>query len=205
MKYPLLIYKDEKFEDETRNGIEQTYSALKKLWDIWLGLDVGEIDNIFLLVVSADQIYKDSFQSTIKVPAKVGGYDITREQFLDVVEMPEPVGLLAAAVAVQQSPCYGYQHLWSIVDGKVIQDNEGAEIVIHSQNIYAADERQAELAKSIVEYVRLSNFIIQEFKALQWRGIPIPPFTLTGVYLRTINELKLEVEQLRYVLTYGFG
>ena len=204
-KYPVLIYKDEKFEDEARKGLKQTFDALVNLIEIWNSLEVGPCPDFLYLAQNASQVYTNAFHARVESPDHIGTLQISREAFLNIVEVPIPNNLFVAAREVQKSPFYGYSDVWSLVDGEIIEDEAGREAVIHSRNIYAQDARQAELAKSIVEYVRLSNFIIQEFKELQWRGIPVPPFTLTGVYLRTINELKLEVEQLRYVLTYGFG
>ena len=194
-----LIYRDEKFEDETRAGIRVTHEATLKLWDIWTALNLGTAD-LWQLINNASKIYSDAFQANVEVPETIGTYKLNKSAFLNIIEVPVPNDLYIAARAVQKTPCYGYQNIWSIKDGKVFQDEEQVEAVVHSRNIYAYNEHQLDLGKSVIEFVRLSNYLDQQFKEIPWNHIPAMPWTNNGRSFPNLHMLTLEVEQLRVIM-----
>jgi len=199
-KYPLLIYRDEVFEDETRAGIKDVYDGYVKLLSIWNDLNVGECSDLFTLAANASKVYSDAFQANVEVPETVGKYQLNKSAFLNIIDVPVPNNLYVQARAITKMPCFGYQNIWSIKDGQVIQDEEQAEAVIHSRNIYANNEEQEELGKACIEYVRLSNFIDRRFTEIPWQYFPAPPWSLVGKHFPNIAMLTLEVEQLRIIL-----
>ena len=200
MKFPMLIYQDLAFEQETRKGLTQTFEALKKLLDVWNGLEVGPCLDFLSLVHNAASVYTEAFNETVECPGNIGKYQISREAFLNVVEAPIPNNLYTAAKAVQKTPCFGYSDIWTIKDSQIIEDAEAREAVIHSRNIYAYNQRQKELAEGVIEYVRLSNYLDAQFKEIPWQYIPAPPWTLVGRSFPHVAMLTLEIEQLRTIL-----
>jgi hypothetical protein len=103
---------------------------------------------------------------------------------------------------VTKSPAFGYQDIWSIVDGEVVQDEAIMEEVIHSRNIYVPNPAQEELGRAVIEYIRLSNYIDGQFKKIPWRLFPAPPWSLVGrSAVPNLAMLSLEVEQLRLILS----
>ena len=200
MKFPILIYQDLAFEQETRKGLKQTFEALVKLLDVWNSLEVGQCDNYLSLVNNAASVYTEAFNSTVECPGNIGKYQISREAFLNVVEAPIPNNLYVAAKAVQKTPCFGYPDIWSVVGGKIIEDAEAREAVIHSRNIYANNEHQKELAIGVIEYVRLSNYLDAQFKEIPWQYVPAPPWIMVGRSFPHLSMLTLEIEQLRVIL-----
>lgn len=199
-KFPKLIYKDQKFEDETREGIQLTHEAIQKLLTIWDDLDLGECSDLVDLITNASKVYQTAYEANVEVPAEIGKYQLNRSAFLDIIEIPVPNSLYVAAKAVQKTPGYGYRDIWSLQDGKLVQDQAMAEEIIHSHNIYAANDLQEELGKACIEYVRLSNYIDQKFTEIPWSYIPAPPWSLVGKHFANLAMLTLEVEQLRVII-----
>jgi hypothetical protein len=200
-KYPVLIYRNETFENETRAGIEKTVEALVKLIDIWDGLDLGPCGDLWALVTNASAYYTKVFQENVEVPAEIGRYQLNKSAFLSVIDIPVPNNLYVQAKAVLKSPAYGYRDIWSLQDGKIIQDESQAEAVIHSQNIYAYNEHQKELGEAAIEYVRLSNYLDKQFTEIPWQYLPALPFSLVGRHFPNLAMLTLEVEQLRLIMS----
>ncbi|MDZ7739935.1 MAG: hypothetical protein U5K32_12900 [Bacteroidales bacterium] len=196
-----MIYQDLEHEKEMREGLEQTFEAIKSLVSAWNSLDVGPCRDIMELANDARGVYAKAYKSLIKVPEQIDGHTLRREEFLKIIEIPEPQNLYDAAKAVLGAPCFGYQGIWSIKDGEVIQNQDQIANVIHARNIYANNQHQKELAEAIVEYVRLSNYIDGQFKTIPWQYFPAPPWTLVGRSFPNVAMLTLEVEQLRTIIS----
>jgi hypothetical protein len=201
-----LIYRNEKFEQETRAGLKVTFDALTKLLDIWNGLNVGPCSDLFRLASQASAVYTEAFQANIEVPEQIGVYKLNKTAFLNIVETPVPNSLYVQAKAVSKTPCFGYKDIWSITDGKVIQDEEQAEAVIHSQNIYAENEAQMIMGLAVPLFVKLNCFINSYFKVIPWRHLPGMPWKNNGSnFDKSIADLSLEVEQLRVIMSALVG
>lgn len=200
-KFPLLIYRDEKFETETRAGIRATFDALVKLIDIWDSLDVGPCSNLWWLCTNAGQFYSDTYQSRVEIPKEIGRYQIKPDVFLSLVSVPTPNSLYLAAKAVVKSPAFGYQQIWSIQDGKIFQDEAETEKIIHSRNIYANNESQKALGLAVIEFVNINCFVNSFFKIIPWTHAPGLPWQLTGRAYPHVADLVLEPEQLRVIIS----
>lgn len=199
--YPVLIYRNEKFEQDTRAGMKVTFDALVKLLAIWDDLDLGPCGDIYRLANNATKVYTDTYNARVEVPETIGKYQISKGAFLNILSIPVPNDLYVAARSVTKTPCYGYQEIWSIKDGKVYQDDARAEEIIHSQNIYAHNPEQEELGRAVIEYIWISNFLDKRFTEIPWPYLPAMPWSLVGKHFANLSMLTLEVEQLLVIMS----
>jgi hypothetical protein len=102
---------------------------------------------------------------------------------------------------VTKSPAFGYQDIWSIVDGEVVQDEAIMEEVIHSRNICTHNPAQEELGRAVIEYIRLGQYIDSQFITIPWQFLPAPPWSRYDQHIAHLPLLTLEVEQLRLILS----
>lgn len=200
--FPKLIFQDLKYETECRAGLKASLDAAQKLLDIWNGLDVGPCTDIWTLVTQTSKTYKDAFNANIAVPQDLGKYKLDRDKYLSVISVPIPNDLFVAGRDVTKNPFYGYgRDLWSIQDGKVIQDEAGADLIIHSRNIYAHNERAEVLGNKIIRWINDGNDIDADFKIISWqRGFPVMPWSQIGKSFPQLSQLSLEHEMLRIIL-----
>jgi hypothetical protein len=196
-----LIYRNEAFEAETRAGMQVTLTLYNELLSCWNGLDVGECQDIFRLATNASQIYKDHFETSLEVPLQVGRLMVNKQAYINLVEMPVPNSLYISAKKVTKSPGFGYVDCFVLQDNRVVLDEERAEAVILSQNVYAESEAALIMGLAVPLYVKLSCFLNSYFKVIEWRMLPALPFTLTGRSYPNIADLTLEVEQMRLIMS----
>jgi hypothetical protein len=195
-----LIYRNIEHENLTREGLQETKAAYEKLLSVWNEQKLGPCDDLFLLASQPVKVYEKAYYAAIDVPETVGKIQISRQGFMNLVEVPTPNSLYVAAKAAAKSSGFGYRDAFSIKDGSVYLDPEKVEEIINSQNIYALNPEQKELGEACIEYVRLSNFIDKRFTEIPWQYLPAVPFTLTDRHLPLVASLSLEVEQLRIIL-----
>lgn len=176
-----LIHQDKDFEDQTRAGLKKALAAAQELYDQWNTLNLSPCRDIWLLITQTGRVYNESCSDSVKTV---------------------PNSLLIAVQAVKRIPQYGYlKNTTSIEGNTVVMDQAAADSIIYSKNVYATKELAIQIGDACREYVKLSNYLDEQFKVVPWpRGWPVMPWEMTGKSFAQLCSLRLEPELLRQII-----
>jgi hypothetical protein len=96
----------------------------------------------------------------------------------------------------------GHRDLWSIQDGKtVVLNQELADSLLHSHDIYVENEAQKEFVKHCINYVEAGEYLYQKLQTMvtMKAGFNVP-FTMKATGFAFINSLQLEPEAMREMI-----
>lgn len=116
---PVRIYRDMEYEVKTGQQLEQARQMLNPLLTEWTKLHLGEIKDIFELVMNPEHVYKNTIDGLVKTPTPTkGGFALKKEAFVGMLELPDPSKLYLTAKAIRQYPFCATPNLWYVEKGK---------------------------------------------------------------------------------------
>ena len=196
-KFPMVAYEDTAFMAKTTKELKEAKDALQKMLDCWNELGLPALHTtLFRLAHDPQGVHAEA------VPVITGGkLQLSKDIFMRITEAPCPNQLYIAARLARNQIQTGRPELWSISsDGKkVVLDKDLAKALIESQNIIAVNEAQLKFTHEVAEYVRLSNSLNEQLKAIPWMRMPAPPWILTERSFPLIAGLELQADQLREI------
>ena len=198
-----LVYTDQKFIDRTRIELKKAQEAQQKLLDQWNATGIGiPCDNLFKLMHTPQKVYGDAVKSQAEIPIAQGKFQISKEVFLNMLDVPVPNELYTAAREARNCIQSGRPELWSIKDNKTVVLNETlAEQLIHSFDVYAENEAQKEVAEACLKYMESSNFLNDKLKNMAGlRTMFGLPFTVVDRFANIVCSLDIEPTNLREML-----
>ena len=192
-----LVYTDEKFIAETTEAIQKALTAQQRLLDCWNSLNIGECPNLFQLAHDPYNCYRKA----VKIPATAGSYRIG-EAFLEIDGVMLPNELYIIAREAKRCIMTGRRDLWSIEDNKtVILNQDVADKLIHSQDIYVENEAQKEFVRHCIAYVEAGEYLYQKLQTMvTMKSAVNVPFTMKATGFAFINSLQLEPEAIREMI-----
>jgi len=197
-----LIYRDEAWEVKIRKDIEDSRQALQALLDTWNNLDLTPCTDIFSLMVQPQQTHDAAVREVTTIPIAAGRFQISKDAFLKILDVPCPNDLYISARQAKRAPFSGARDLWTIKEDKtIVLDKTLADTYIFAKNIYAANERQKEVALLFINYIESSVTINALLTELPLQHMLLP-WAITGRSFPTLYTLELEPEQLRGLLAY---
>lgn len=192
-----LIYTDEKYISETKTEIQKAHKTQQKLLDTWNSLNIGECPDLFQL---AHDPY-NTYRKAAKIPAVNGSYKIG-EHFLEITDIPLPNQIYIAARDSKKCIMTGHRDLWSIENGETVVLNQDlADIMIHSRDVWIENEKQKEFVTHCINYVTGGEYLFQKLQTMiSMKGPFNIPFTMKAKGFSFINSLELEPEALREMI-----
>lgn len=156
-----LIYRDEGFENLTRKEMVAAQAALQSLLDCWNELDVGRCTNLFNLVTNPQKAHSTAVSETAEIPVTTGKYQIKKDVFLQMLDVPVPNELYVLARIARKISWSSVPSLWSISeDGLGVEMNsDEADKFINARSIYCENEQQSEFVKHVEQYIAASNWL----------------------------------------------
>lgn len=197
--YPLLVYHDRGFADQTKVEIEKAKEALQKLIDCWNKLNLPPFPDLLRLVFDPVTVHAKAVTLCAE-PVANGKYEFSPGVFLNLSEVPCPNELYVTARNARNQIQSSRPELWSIVDNIVVLNQQKADQLIHSNDIYAENEKQASFADLCVKYVYYSNTLNEELKLIPTIRLPCVPFGVVERSFPWICGLHLEVDQVREII-----
>lgn len=197
-----LVYTDEKFIAETEAAIQKALTAQQYLLDCWNSLSIGECVSLFRLIHDPNGTYRDAYKSVNDVQTVAGKYKVSENAYLNITDVPVPNQLYTLARDARKCIMVGHRDLWNIQDGKTVTVNqEFADNMIHSHDIWIENEAQREFVQHCINYVEAGTYLFQKLQGMvSMKGAFVVPFSQTGRAFSFINSLQLEPEALREMI-----
>lgn len=196
-----LAYRDLLFEEQTKAELKKALEAQQKMLNAWYGTGIDvPCTNLFQLMHAPQKVYGDAVKSQAEIPIAHGKFQISKDVFLNILDIPVPNQLYIAAREARNQIQAGRPELWSIEGNKVVMDQELANELIHSKDVYTENEAQERFVEATLKYIELSNYLVETIKAMPGMGMSFGmPFTLIEKHA-LINIVQLEPVQLRETL-----
>jgi len=189
----ILIYKDEKHETKTRAELDTSRVTLQDLLDEWNKQELTTCTDIFPLMMNPQKVYGEAVKSVADIPISHGKFQINKDKFLEIMDVPTPNDLYVKARTARQTPFAAHRELWSIKDNLIVMDQAVADGFIYCRNIYAENERQKEFAQAVINHKKSSDTLINILTNLPGNGLHVLfPFIRTGGNHQLLPELEIE-------------
>ena len=197
-----LIYRNEKYEADTRRDIELSRNNLQALVDTWNALDLVPLTDWFQLMHAPQKVHEAAVVQVAEVPIAGGKFQISKDAFLKILDVPVPDPLYRAARTARNSPLTAMRELWIIEDGKTVKVNqEEADALVYCQNVYADNENQKQFAQDVIKYVELGHKINEVLTHMPGTSAIFGvPWRLVGKSFVGLHLLEIEPQQLKYLL-----
>jgi len=191
----MVAYEDTAFMAKTTKELKEAKDALQKMLDCWNELGLPALHTtLFRLAHDPQGVHAEA------VPVITGGkLQLSKDVFMKITDVPCPNQLYIAARLARNQIWTGRPDLWSIEGKTVILNEPLAKALIESYNITVDNEAQKKFVDEVVLYVKMSNSVNEQLKALPWMRMPAVPFTLTEKSFPIICGLELQADQLREI------
>lgn len=197
------IYRDTFHEEKTRQELENARTALQNLLDAWNEIDICKCDDLFRLTQQPEKYYNDKVGETIELPVTKGKFQISRDAYLSILQVPTPNTIYVAARTCRKHSFTGIPALWSISpDGtKVLMDQEKANEFIDAKSIYISNEQQRVFVDNVVQFMQSSNYLHETLKELPGlSNLFSIPFTIVERNNQILSKVEISYPQLTEVL-----
>lgn len=152
-----LIYQDEQHQSKIKQELESSKRALQTLLNIWDGLQLTPCTDIHSLIMNSEKIYSEAIEKLAVVPVQSGRFQVSKQAFIQSLDVPVPQELYKAAKLAQQQPFAAVPELW-LVEGNNVKLNESeAETYVNALNVYATDLDKIKLAQDLSHFCDLAN------------------------------------------------
>lgn len=180
-----LVWSDEKFIEQTKQGIEQALKAQQKLLDTWNALKIGPCPDLFKLIHIPQRVYA---QATIP-----------KSDFSDIMTVPVPNELYIAAREAKRCIQVGRRELWSVIDGKtVVLNQDRAEALINSHCVWSKTPAGKEFANHVKQYKESGKYLYEKLQTMLGMQTAFSvPYTMVGKGFAFINDLEIEATALQ--------
>lgn len=197
-----LIWSDDKYIEQTTQGIEKALKAQQKLLDTWNALKLGVCNDLFRLIHDPIHVYHEAVKFRTEIHSPVGKYKISNEAYMDITGIPVPNELYVVAREAKRCIMIGHRELWSVIDGKtVVLHQDRADALIHSHDVWAENEEQKEFVQNVLAYQRSGQYLFSKLNTmLQMNSGYMIPFNVIGRSFGIVNELELEPVALREMM-----
>ena len=197
-----LYFTDPAYEAKTKTELEASREALQKLIDVWNSLELVPCTDLFQLVTQPEKYYSKIVHETTEVPDSFGRYQLRKDVFVSLLDIPVPDQLYRAAREARKQPFIGIITLWNIVDGKtVVMDVGEAEKLVKAHCIYVENNEQKKFVEAVKAYAEASNYLHDVITGSTGKRIEfMVPFSITGRALPIISQVKVEIDVLRQLL-----
>lgn len=198
-----LIFRNLEFEEKTRRELQEAQEAQQKLLDSWNETDIGiPCPNLFRLIHDPRGVYNEAVKSVAEIPIAHGKFQISKDAFLNVLEIPTPNDLYIAAREARRHIQCGRPELWSIENGKtVVLNKEKAEELIHSCDVWVENEKQKEFAEAALRYAEDGNYLVNTLRSMPGlNNVFSIPFTLVGKFSQLICAVQIEPNNFRALI-----
>jgi hypothetical protein len=153
---PVRVWRNELHEANTKRELQTAQTALQSCLDVWNSLELIQCTDIFALILNPETAYKKAVSELAVVPVTVGRFQISKEAYINTLDVPIPDSLYRAAREARKVQFTNMPELWSIESDKVILNETEANQLIDSQSIYASGEK-IKLAEDLTKFVDLFN------------------------------------------------
>ncbi len=182
---PVCVYRNPEHEETTKRELVQAQEALQSVLDVWNGLDLVPITDIFQLIMNPSKIYSEAIDKLAVVPVQAGRFQVSKEAYINTLDIPIPDSLYQSAKAARQQSFCAIPGLWSIEGSKVDLNESEALNYVNAMNIYTDDPGKINLAKDISKLCDLLNSLN---KRCNNEILPLSPWTYN--FFRGKFELK---------------
>lgn len=198
-----LAYRNLEFEEKTKLELQKALEAQQRLLDTWNALDLGlPCTNLFYLIHNPQKVYADAVKEVTTIPISHGKYQIAQGAFMQFLDVPVPNELYVRAREAKNQIQCGRPELWSIEDNKTVKLNqELAEALIHSNDVWVENEEQKKFVDSAVRYIETGIYLHDKLINMAGMGTLFnTPFRLVEGHRGFVPKLRLELVQLRELL-----
>ena len=199
-----LSYRNEAHEEKTRNELDRAKKALQNLLQAWNSTDLGlPCPSLWKLMFTPEKTYQEAAKSIAEVPIANGKFQLSKEVFLNILEIPTPNDLYIAAREARNEIQTGRPELWTISEdgGTVLLNQELAEALIHESDCYVETELQDQMVEACKEYAKSGKVLHEILTKLPGQGMfQGIPFVIVERYGNLIAWLEIEPVQLRGIL-----
>jgi hypothetical protein len=202
-KFRQLMYEDSELKAETRTELARAKTALQELLDEWnnkLGMSrISDYAKLFSLIHTPEKTYSAAVREASPVPVDPGLLEIRPGVSIRLPDIPTPNTLFVLARTARNAILTGHVRLWSIsADGKIVLNEDEAEIFLNASDIYASRELSKKYATACVQLKENMDTVIDIMSNMTSSRLPLSPFSIaeqTGFAF--LYRLKLEPDQLR--------
>jgi hypothetical protein len=172
------IFRDEKYEELTRSQLEAAQKGLQRIADEWLKLDVGELPDLWDLILDVEKVYGAALYKDIEVPQITGKYQISKDIWVKTVSVPIPNGLYVAVRDCKKLTYHNDRDLWRLEGSTVVMDEQKADALINHYTLTAKSKEEEKLIADLQELTKLLNscnkrlgqqlFSVQDVNSNRW-------------------------------------
>ena len=180
----VCVYKDEAHEEKTKIDLTKAQESLQSCLNVWVSLELTVCKDIFQLILNPQKAYATAVNELAEPPETFGRFAISKGAYINILEIPIPDSLYRAAREARKHQFTNLPELWDVMAGTTIVTNQDeAERLIDSQNIYVSDPAKVQLIKELQEFAKLANSINQKLSGDLLRPTPVTTEFCRGKFL----------------------
>lgn len=147
--FPVPVFRDENQEQQMTATLEQTRQQLQTLADLWHSLDIAPLNDLTALLNDPQRYYDKALAATIELPQTGGKYQLSKQQFIHTLEVPDPAPLIKLAAEVRRAPHAINPDMWTLAGDKVKINTVAAQILVMAGTVYAYTPQQLQFSEDL--------------------------------------------------------